>query len=273
MNGTGKQTALVTGASSGIGAAFARRLAQQGMQLVLVARSVDRLEQLAAELRAAYGTQVTVVPADLSAPAAARQVHDAVTAQGLSIDVLVNNAGFGTHGRFEQLDAAREQEQIAVNVSALVDLTHAFVPAMLQRGSGTVINVASTVAFQPVPFMAVYGASKAFVTSFSAALHEEYRTRGLRVLAVCPGATDTNFFEGVGGDAVAMGRKRTPDQVVTTALRALARGQSVVVDGPANTLLALLAKRLPFGLGAALAARVTQGALAPVDAASEVRAV
>jgi uncharacterized protein len=256
-----KQTVLVTGASSGIGAAFAQRFAQQGANLVLVARSVERLEALAATLRSAHGVEVTVLPADLGAAGAAHQIYNTVTARGLAIDVLVNNAGFGSHGRFEDLDAEREHQQILVNVAALVDLTHAFVPAMLQRGAGTVINIASTVAFQPVPFMAVYGATKAFVTSFSAALAEEYRGRGLRVLAVCPGATDTNFFAGVGNDAVAMGEKRTPDQVVTTTLRALARGQSVVIDGAANRWLSVVAKRLSFAFAAMLAARVTGPAL------------
>jgi uncharacterized protein len=261
MTGFHKRTVLVTGASSGIGAAFARRFAQQGANLILVARSVDRLEALAAELRSTHSVAVTVVPADLGAPGAAQHIYNTVTARGLNVDVLVNNAGFGSHGRFEELDAEREHQQIQVNVTALVDLTHAFVPAMLQRGNGTVINIASTVAFQPVPFMAVYGASKAFVTSFSAALAEEYRGRGLKVLAVCPGATDTNFFDAVGNDNVAMGQKRTPDQVVTTALQALERGQSVVIDGAGNRWLSVLAKRLSFGFAAGIAARITRRAL------------
>lgn len=146
-----------------------------------------------------------------------------------------------------------------VNVTAVVDLAHAFVPQMLTRGGNVVINVASTLAYQPTPYMAVYGASKAFVTSFSVALAEEYRERGLRVLAICPGATATGFFDVLDGDAVAMGQKRTPEQAVSTALRALERDKSVVLDGSTATIaLALLAKRLSFGLSARLAVSVTR---------------
>ncbi|NJM08768.1 SDR family oxidoreductase [Candidatus Gracilibacteria bacterium] len=251
------KTVLVTGASSGIGAAFARELASRGMHLILVARSVDRLNTLAAELGERHCTQVTVLPADLSAEHAAANVYAEVARRGLHVDMLINNAGFANHGNFEAISTVRDHQQIMVNVAALVELTHLFVPAMLDAGGGAVINIASTVAFQPVPFMAVYGASKAFVTSFSAALAQEYRSRGLRVLALCPGATATGFFDVVGTDAIALGRKRSPEQVVSSGLRALERGRSVVIDGPVNTLVAVVAKRLPFGLAARLAARIT----------------
>jgi short-subunit dehydrogenase len=183
--------------------------------------------------------------------------------------MLVNNAGFATHGRFEDLPAARDHEQITLNVVALVDLTHAFVPQLLAR-SGALINVASTVAYQPTPYMAVYGASKAFVTSFSAALAEEYRGRGLRVLALCPGATDTAFFDVVGSDSMAMGRKRSSAQVVSTALCALERGRSVVVDGAANALLANLGKLVPFALAARVAAFITRPKAATGHGAARV---
>jgi short-subunit dehydrogenase len=252
------KTALVTGASSGIGAAFARELARRGMNLILVARSAGALEALANELSTAHKIRADVLPFDLGQENAAQAVKHAVEQRGLAVDMLVNNAGFATHGRFEELESGRDHQQIMVNVTALVDLSRAFVPQLLAR-RGSLINVASTVAYQPTPYMAVYGASKAFVTSFSVALAEEYRGRGLRVLALCPGATETGFFEVVGGDSVAMGAKRSSAQVVSTALRALERGKSVVIDGsPATVGLALLAKRLSFGLSARLAAGVTR---------------
>lgn len=264
------RTALITGASSGIGEAFAHELARRGANLILVARSADKLERLAAELAARHGVRAEALPFDLGAEGAAEQVRQAVESRGQPVDILINNAGFGTHGQFETIAAARDHQQVMVNVTALVDLTHAFVPAMLARGGGAVINVASTVAFQPTPFMAVYGASKAFVTSFSAALAEEYRGRGLRVQALCPGATETGFFDVVGGDSVALGRKRTPQQVVATSLRALERDTGVILDGPLNTLLAVVAKRLSFRLGARLAAGFTRppAARARPDAAN-----
>jgi uncharacterized protein len=270
MNRYQGKTALVTGASSGIGEAFARELARRGMHLILVARSADRLSEIAAELRARHGVTVTVLPTDLGEEHAAERLRHEVEQRGLHVDMLVNNAGFATHGPFEEVGSTRDHQQVMVNVTALVDLTHAFVPAMLERG-GDVINVASTVAYQPTPYMAVYGASKAFVTSFSAALAEEYRGRGLRVLALCPGATATGFFDVVGTDAIAMGRMRSSEQVVATALRALERGKSVVIDGAINTLLAVVAKRLPFALGARLAAGVTR-LQAPTETTARGRA-
>ncbi len=256
------KTALITGASSGIGAAFARELARRGMQLILVARSADRLRQLADELGAQYGVRVEVLPLDLGTDHAAERVRAEVERRGLAVDLLINNAGFATHGPFEELSAIRDHEQVTLNVTALVDLTHAFVPQLLAR-RGAVINLASTVAFQPTPYMAVYGATKAFVTSFSVALAEEYRGRGLRVLALCPGATDTAFFDVVGSDSMAVGRKRSSKQVVATALRALKCGQSVVVDGTFNALLANLGKLAPFALAARVAAFITRPRKSP----------
>ncbi|MEI7768900.1 MAG: SDR family oxidoreductase [Chloroflexales bacterium] len=251
------KTALVTGASSGIGAAFARELARRGMHLILVARSADKLRQLAADLTATYGVRAEVLPCDLGADGAVERVCAEVAQRGLSVDLLVNNAGFASHGRFEELAAARDRELVMVNVAALVDLAHAFVPQLLAR-RGAVINVASILAYTPTPYMAVYGATKAFVTSFSAALAEEYRGRGLRVLALCPGATDTGFFEVAGSDSMVLGRKRSPKQVVSTALRALERGQSVAIDGAANALMAISSKLAPFALAALVTGWITR---------------
>jgi short-subunit dehydrogenase len=171
---------------------------------------------------------------------------------------LVNNAGFATHGHFETIPADREHDEIMVNVAAVVGLTHAFVPGMLDRGGGAVINVASTAAFQPIPFMAVYAATKAFLVSFSRALAEEFRGRDLRVVALCPGPTETNFFEVAQAREAAVGRLRTAEQVVATGLRALERGRSFVVDGAVNALSGFFARMLPGSFTARMAARVVR---------------
>jgi short-subunit dehydrogenase len=248
----GGKTALITGASSGIGAAFARELARRGMHLVLVARSSNRLQALAEELVERQGGQVELIAADLTLEDAARRIQSHVAERGLQVHMLINNAGFGTHGHFEMLDPGRDHEQVMVDVAAVVDLTHAFVPGMVAHGAGAIVNVASTAAFQPVPYMPVYGASKAFVLSFSEALAEEVRPRGVRVLALCPGATETAFFDRAGQDA-SFGRRRTPEQVVSTGLRAVEAGRSVVVDGKMNALLAQAPRFLPRRLVAWIA--------------------
>jgi len=190
--------ALVTGASSGIGEAFARELGARGMNVALSARSRGRLQGVAAELRERHGVDARVLVADLAHPRGADELVQAVHAQGVDVYLLVNNAGFGSYGRFETLPPAREQGQVQVNCASLVRLAQAFLPGMQARASGGVINVASTAAFQPTPGMAVYGATKAFVLHFSEALWAENRPRGVRVLALCPGATRTRFFEALG---------------------------------------------------------------------------
>lgn len=232
------KTVLITGASMGIGAEFARALAARGARSVLVARSQERLDSLARELGGA-----TVITQDLSQPGAAKAVFDAVSARGLVVDVLINNAGFATFGAFADLPLATQREQVDLNVGALVELTHTFLP-VLERQAGGVIHVASTAAFQPLPYMAVYAASKAFVLSFSEALWGEYRARGVRVLALCPGATDTPFFERAGQSA-AVGRKAMPQAVVQRALRAFERGRSHVIHGASNYWTAQSSRFLP----------------------------
>jgi short-subunit dehydrogenase len=199
MNG---KTALITGASSGIGAAIAIRLAAEGAGLVLVARSEDKLQALATLIGSQHGRRPTVIAADLSRPDCATTLESQVQAKGLEVDILVNNAGFGTYGAFEALPAAGDQEQIAVNIAAVVALSHAFLPGMLARGHGAILNTASTAAFQPAPYMAVYAATKAFVLSFSEALWAEYRHRGIQVAALCPGAVDTGFIDRLGSASV-----------------------------------------------------------------------
>lgn len=247
-------TALITGASSGIGTAFAERLAAAGDDLVLVARSEDRLNVIAQRLRAAHGVTVDVVPQDLSLPGAAASVVQRLTRP---IDLLVNNAGFGTSGRFEDIDAAAEHQMLMVNVVALVDLTHALLPGMLQRGTGGVINVASTAAFQPSPYFASYAATKSFVLNFSLALWSEYEKRGIRVLAVCPGPTETAFFDGMSASSSSIGGKiATPEGVAELALDAYERNPGYVVGkGSSNFVMAHLTPRRPRRL----MARVSRG--------------
>ncbi|UVJ37940.1 SDR family oxidoreductase [Arthrobacter sp. CJ23] len=253
MNISGK-TALITGASMGIGAVFARRLAAEGARLVLAARSQDKLELMAQELREG-GTEVTVLAADLSVPDAAERLHAATDALGIEVDILVNNAGFGSHGQVVNADADRLAEQIQLNCTTLVGTTTRYLPRMVERGFGAVINIASTAAFQPVPHMAVYGATKAFVLSFTQALWAETQGTGVKALAVCPGATDTPFFD-TAGDAAAVGSLRTPEQVVDTALAALRGNKPSVVDGWLNSVVARVAvKLLPEKLVIAVAER------------------
>lgn len=250
-------TALITGASSGLGVEFAKRFASRGSNLVLVARRADRLEALAAELRASAGVEVTVVPADLGVAGAAASLHDELELRGIRITSLVNNAGFGSHGAFDAADPARMTGEIQLNVGTLVELSRAFMPQLLD-GSGALVTVASTAAYQPTPGMAVYGATKAFVLSFTEALWAEARGTGLRVLAVSPGATKTEFFEVVGTEDASVGRKQTSAQVIDTAFRALDRadGGPSVVSGRVNHVAALGTRLLSRRALARTSARV-----------------
>ncbi|GAA2052584.1 MULTISPECIES: SDR family NAD(P)-dependent oxidoreductase [Streptomyces] len=218
------QTTIVTGASSGIGAAFARALAGRGSDVVLVARRRDRLEKLGAELRERYGVRAEPVALDLSEPGAGRRLAAELERRGIAVDGLVNNAGFGTDGPFHAEDPGRLTDEITVDVANLVDLTRAFIGPLRASGRGVLVNVASMAAYTPIPGMAVYGACKAFVLSFTEALWHEARGTGLRVLSLAPGLTRTEFFDGLGSGAY-RGRYQTPEQVVATALRALDRGR------------------------------------------------
>ncbi|MER5539593.1 SDR family NAD(P)-dependent oxidoreductase [Streptomyces mirabilis] len=235
------QTTLITGASSGLGAEFARRLAERGSNLVLVARRADRLEALADELSSKYQITATAVPFDLTVPAAGEALANEMVRRGITVTSLVNNAGIGTHAPFRQDDPAGIQREITLNVATLVDITRAFIDQL----TGVLVNVASTLGHQPWPNAAVYGASKAFVLSFTEALWQESRGTGLRVLALCPGPTRTEFFDAVGSDDMARGvRMQTPGQVVTTALRALDRRNPPpsVVSGTFNWLTTLVSR-------------------------------
>jgi len=188
-------TTLITGASSGIGAAFARKFAALGRNVFLVARSEDKLITLCNELGRVSGVRAQYFALDLTEPDAPARLFEETQKRELEIDMLINNAGFGSMGYFDKLDPEREVEMIDLNVRALVDLTHRFLIPMRKRNQGTIINVASTAGFQSVPFMTTYAATKAFVLSFSEALSEENRPFGVRVMALCPGVTETNFFK------------------------------------------------------------------------------
>ncbi len=240
------QTIIVTGASSGLGAEFARQLAARGADLVLVARRADRLETLAAELTDAHGITVTTIARDLGLPDAGRTLRAEMESRGIHATGLVNNAGFGTHGPFTDEDADRLQDMITLNVSALVDLTRAFIEPLTAADHGVLINVASLLGFQPTPYLAVYGASKAFVLSFTESLWEEARGTNLRVLAISPGATETEFYEAAGSQSADYGAKRvTPEQVVRIALKTIDRPSgppSVITNGRP---IALAGKVLP----------------------------
>ncbi|BBH22952.1 short-chain dehydrogenase [Paenibacillus baekrokdamisoli] len=236
------KTALITGASSGIGEAFANSLAAKKCNLILVARNEAKLTTLAAELSAAYKVKATVIALDLSAPGASQALFQVVQNHHLKVDLLINNAGFATYGYFEQVSGARQHEEVMLNVAALVDITHAFMPDLLRNQDGGLINVSSTAAFQPDPYMAVYGATKAFVLSFSEALWAENRKRGLKVLALCPGATETAFFNVVGSSEASVGSRQTPNTVVTNALKAFEKGKSHLISGRQNYLVSQVSR-------------------------------
>ena len=248
-------TTLITGASSGIGAAFARKIAKRGRNVLLVARSEDKLIALCNELGRLSGVRAQYVVMDLTAPDAGVRLLEETRKRELTIDMLVNNAGFGSMGDFAKLDLATELEIIDLNVKSLVDLTYRFIAPMRERRQGTIINVASTAAFQGVPFMATYAATKAFVLSFSEALSEENRQHGIRVLALCPGVTDTNFFAASKIDRPPMRTVQTAEEVVDVALRGLARGKSVVISGWANWFVVEAERVVPRSLVTKVAAK------------------
>ena len=253
-------TALITGASSGIGETFAHALAKQGLDLILVARSEDKLRALAKQLAELYSRRVEVVMADLSLDGAAAKVKAASDALGMPVDLLINNAGFGTFGAFYKQDAARERQEVLLNAAAVLDMSHAFLPGMLERKQGGVINVASLAAFQPLPYMAVYAATKAFVLSFSEALRAEVRAKGVTVMALCPGPVDTPFFEATGDtklrSTVPKSTMMTSEAVVAAGLKAFKAGKSVCVPGLTSKAIALSGRYAPRGLLNAITAKV-----------------
>src|SRR2546430_6526080 len=255
-------TTLITGASSGIGEAFARKLAARGHNLLLVARTEEKLVMLCSELGRSKSIRAQYVAMDLSEPDAAARLFEETQQRDLQIDFLINNAGFGSMGDFTKLDLERELNMIDLNVRSLVELTHRFLVPMRERKSGSIINVASTAGFQPVPFMATYAATKAFVLSFSEALWEENRPLGIKVMALCPGVTSTNFFEAARMYKPPPARaSQTPEDVVDTALRGLTRGRSHIISGLPNYLMVQTERLVPRSLIARVAGMVLRNAL------------
>ena len=250
---------LITGASSGIGEVFARRLAARGRNVLLVARSEEKLGTLCNELGRSNSIRAQHVALDLSLPESPARLFEETEKRGLSIDLLVNNAGFGSFGDFAKADLARELNMIDLNVKALVELTYRFLQPMRERKQGAIINVASTAAFQGVPFMATYAATKAFVLSFSEALWEENRSHGIKVMALCPGVTETNFFEAAHGQKPPARASQTPEEVVDTALRGLARGKSHIISGWINRAMTESERLVPRSLVTRMAGRMMRG--------------
>jgi short-subunit dehydrogenase len=245
-------TCLITGASSGIGAELARGLAARGHGVTLSARREERLEELAEELTGRYDVRVETVSADVADRESREQLADELSGRGLTVDVLVNNAGYGSGGQFVSLDPATEAAMVRLNCEAVVALAGAFLPGMVQRGRGAMLNIASSISFQPVPNQATYGASKAFVLSFTEALAEELRGTGVSATAACPGPVRTEFGEqgGFGGadERIPARLWLQPETVAEQALTALAKGQRVVVPGVHNRVGAAFGRHLPHGI-------------------------
>jgi short-subunit dehydrogenase len=241
------ETVLISGASSGIGRELARLFAADGAGLVLVARSQDRLRELAAELAANHGVEAHVVAADLRRPASPGEIVEALAQRRIDVDVLVNNAGFGAHGSVADLGAERQAEMIEVNVAALTQLTALLLPGMLERRRGAILNVASTAAFQPGPNQAVYCATKAYVLSFTEALAEEVRGSGVRVTCLAPGATDTGFASQAGMAGTRLFRWGVMDaaRVARAGHDGLRQGKGLVVPGLRNRILAFAVRLSP----------------------------
>jgi uncharacterized protein len=239
--------ALVTGASSGIGADLTRELARDGHDLVLSARTVPPMQALAAELEV-YGANCTVIPADLARPGAAAELVGVLESRGLQIDVLVNNAGLGGIGRFEQMERQRIGDMLMVNVVSLTELTRLLLPAMVARRRGRVLLVASTASFQPGPRMGVYFATKAYVLSLGEALAYELRGSGVTVTTLCPGATATNFFTAAGTKEIALQPAMSASEVARIGYRALKAGRRVVIAGTFNRILAFGGRFAPRSL-------------------------
>lgn len=231
------KTALVTGASAGLGTHFARLFAQDGHDLVLVARRRDKLDQVATELRQVYGIHPTVIAADLTDPKAPLHLHEEITRAGIEVEFLVNNAGFGTNGPFAELNLARELDLIELNVKALTHLTGLVLPAMVARRSGRILNVGSLAGFLPGPFMATYYASKAYVLNFTEALAYELRGTGVTATALCPGSTATEFAHVAGIENAALfNSSADAASVALYGYRSMLKGKAIAVPGVKNKL-------------------------------------
>lgn len=253
-----RPVALITGASAGIGRAFAEALADRGYDLVVVARDAARLEELGEMLKTKHSTSVEVLPADLTADEGLMLVEDRLKREDAPIDLLVNNAGFGTAGRFHEISIDKEIRMVDLNISALVRLTHAALDRMVARGCGGIINVSSVAAFQPAPGNATYSATKAFVSSFTQAVHEEVRARGVRIMAVNPGFTRTEFQQRAGMEAekVPGFMWQQPEDVVAVALKAFDNRRAVIIPGIINKMTATFSSVAPGVVTRKIAGRI-----------------
>jgi uncharacterized protein len=249
-------TALITGASVGLGREFARVCARDGLDLVLVARSQSALDTVAEELRASTKRSVVTIARDLSEPGASQDVFDRLTQLGATVEVLINNAAFGLYGRFWEVDRVQQSQMVQLNIAALTELCQLFVPVFVARRRGYILNLASTAAFQPGPLMAVYYASKAYVVSFSLALANEVRQSGVTVTCLCPGPTATEFAgrAKLTGTRLFSGRRvMNAAAVAETGYKAMKRGRSLVIPGRMNRLMAFFTRFSPIALNAAIA--------------------
>lgn len=256
-----RKVALITGASAGLGEQFAQCFAKDGHDVILVARGAARMEALAQRLEQEHRVTAHVLPADLGQPDAPERLFEAVRAKGLAVDFLVNNAGFGSTGAFLDQDLAREAEMVQVNCTALLKLTHLFARPMRERGGGRILNIASTAAFQPGPYMATYYATKAFVVSLSEALAYELKGTGVTVTCYCPGATHTEFAQRAGNDKSRLfqrpGVAKAPD-VAAHAYKSMMRGRGLVVHGALNWFAAAMVRFSPRSTVRAIAANLNQ---------------
>jgi uncharacterized protein len=256
-----RKPALITGASSGIGAILAELFAKDGHDVVLVARNTEKLAALAERLQSQFSIGTYVLSADLAKPEAAQSMFDDLARRGVTVDFLVNNAGFGTNGDFLDLPLDKELEMIQVNITALVQLCHVFGTSMRQRGFGRILNIASTAGFQPGPYMATYYASKAFVISFSEALAYELEASKVTVTCCCPGATATAFAERSGSSSAKMFNSpmvAKPEAVALHAYRAMLAGRRVTVHGALNRIGTLSVRFAPRSLAVSIAATLNR---------------
>lgn len=255
-----EQIALITGASSGIGWELAKVFAQHGHPVVLVARSTEKLEQLAQELHSSFPVHAFAITADLAESDAPEKIAEELRRRDMRVDILVNNAGFALEGRFAQLDLRRQLDMIQVNVAAIAHLTRIFLPEMIRRNRGGVLNVASTAAFQAGPLWAIYCATKAFVLSFTEALHEEVAGTSLRVTCLCPGPTETGFaaVAGVENSTLYTWVAGRPDLVARFGYEALQKNQAVAIPGLVNNILALSVKLAPRSVARKVAMTLIQ---------------
>ena len=238
---------LITGASSGIGLEFANQLNEVGANLIITARNEGKLNELAANYHSA-----TVIPGDLSDKSFPGQLYNVIQSKGLEVDILINNAGFGSIGKFLKSNLDTYESMVQVNITALTQLSHLFISDMAIKGEGGIINVASVAAFQPVPYMNVYSATKAYVKSFSLALHEEYKDKSIVVTAVCPGYTKTNFQNAANMSSDAVGIKMLPEDVVRQSLIAHKKGKNLVINGVLNKIMAHSNRFIPSSIALAV---------------------